>query len=88
MKERKVGERFLTKKGVVLEIVSTDPNEGCDLCYYASKSKCAKALCIANTRKDLKDIYFKNVTDSLTEAQKIQLERGLLADCDVQQQAE
>lgn len=84
MKERKVGKRFITKKSVVLEVTPISLQEGCDDCHYVDKPKCDKASCLSSDRKDHTEVYFKDVTDTLSDTQKIQLERGLLANCDVQ----
>lgn len=83
MKDREIGTRFITKRGVVLEVVHTE-EDNCNSCYYLDKPKCNVQKCLADQRKDNKEVHFLNVTDTLTEAQKIQLGRGLLANCDVQ----
>lgn len=77
MKEKKVGKRFVTGKGIILEVQLADLTEKCDACYYHDKRKCDKAKCLPEQRKDKQEVIFRDVTKQLTETEKLLIERGL-----------
>jgi len=83
MKERKQGDKFITKKGKLLEIVAWKHSTNCCLCYYYKKPKCIIALCNKRVRKDNTQIYYKDITNTLSKSDQILIERGLLKNFEI-----
>lgn len=78
MKERAIGEKFV-RKFKVLEITKFS---NCFSCYFVDKKryKCHNRKCGGqiSPRADGKSVMYKNITNSLTDCEKLLLERGLL----------
>lgn len=78
MKEKKVGKRFVTGKGVVLEVQLASLGEKCDACYYHDKRKCDKVKCLPEQRKDNQEVIFRNITETFTDSDQLLIDRGVL----------
>lgn len=77
MKERKLGERFVTKRNRLLEVQLESESTACSLCYYLAKKKCEKARCLRSQRADSVSVRFIDISDKLPISDKLLLDRGL-----------
>lgn len=71
MKEHKVGDRIVLKKKCrVLKVKEDFYDTACNVCYYNHRKKCGTLICF--------DRVFIDITNTLSENDKLLLERGLL----------
>ena len=61
MKEKALGSTFITKKGVILTVDTAPENQSCRGCYYHSKPKCIKMVCLPEERTDGVSVVFLNL---------------------------
>ena len=76
MKERKLGEKFC-RKGTLVEVQLQKVGKNCSDCVYYNSKKCDVVKCGDVSRKDNQNVVFINITATLSESNKLLIERGL-----------
>lgn len=76
MKERKLGEKFC-RKGTLVEVQLQKVGKNCSDCVYYNSNKCPEVKCCDTARKDDQNVVFIDITLTLSESDKLLVERGL-----------
>jgi hypothetical protein len=76
MKERQLGEKFC-RKGTLIEVQLQKMGKNCSDCIYFDLEKCDEVKCCDITRTDDQNVVFIDITATLSESNKLLVERGL-----------